>query len=144
MRVDHAVEISRSPGEVYGYLADPGNLVDWQEGLSEVRRNGKGPASVGDRWTEIRTAMGRRVEATVEVVEAEPARRFTVSSTAGPVRFRVEHALEPYGAGTRVSIVADGEQRGVMRLAAPMVARQVREGFTASFARLKALLEAEE
>jgi len=142
MRVEHEVVIERPPEVVYDYLADPGNLRNWQEGLLEVRRAEEGPAAVGDRWVEIRTAMGRRLEAAVELTEAEPGSRFTVVSVAGPVRFRVEHLLQPVEGGTRIAVVGEGEAGGVMKLAGGMVARQLRAGFQASFARLKRILEA--
>jgi carbon monoxide dehydrogenase subunit G len=142
VRVDHDIVIGRPPDVIYAYLADPGRLLEWQDGLNEVRREGQGPAAVGERWTEIRTAMGRKLEATVEVAEAEPGRQFTVNSVSGPVAFRVEHSLEPVDGGTRVSVVAEGEAGGFAKLAGGMVKRQLRSSFQNSFARMKEILEA--
>jgi uncharacterized protein YndB with AHSA1/START domain len=142
LRVEHHVVIARRPDVVYAYLADPGNLLEWQDGLVELRRQGQGPATVGERWVEVRKAMGKGLVATVELTEAEPGRRFTVNSVSGPVKFRVEHVLEPVESGTRISVVADGEAAGVAKLAGGMVTRQVRGGIQNSFARMKAILEA--
>lgn len=141
MRVEHEIVVGRDPETVYAYLADASNLTEWQDGLEEVRGALAGPAAAGATWTEIRRAMGRRIEAVVEVVAAEPGRRFAVRSTAGPVSFQVDHALEEAPEGTRVSVVAEGEQSGVMKLASGLVGRQVREGFDRSFGRLKEILE---
>jgi uncharacterized protein YndB with AHSA1/START domain len=141
VRVEHEVVVGRQPEVVYAYMADPANLPHWQDGLVEVRREGEGPAAVGDRWVEIRTAMGKRLEASVELDEAEPGRRFTVVSAAGPIRFRVQHVLEPVDGGTRIAVLGEGKAGGVMKLAGGMVARQVRSGFESSFTRLKQILE---
>lgn len=141
MRVEHEVQIDRPPDEVFAYFSDPANLTAWQDGLVEVKRDEHGPVRVGSRWDEVRSFGGRRMQAKVEVAEYEPGRRFSVRSAAGPIRFRVEHVLEPTGEGTRLRVTGEGESGGVMRVAGPLLARQVREGFASSFARLKERLE---
>jgi carbon monoxide dehydrogenase subunit G len=142
MRVEHQVVINRPPDVVYAYLADPGRLLEWQDGLTEVRRDRQGPATVGERWIEVRKAMGRSMEATVELAEAQPGRLFTVNSVSGPVTFRIQHVLQPVNGGTQIDVVGDGEAGGMARLAGGMVTRQLRSGIENSFARMKEILEA--
>ena len=142
MHVEHEVEIARPPADVYAYLAVPANLPAWQESVVEVRgASAAAPAQAGEGWTEVRRAMGTELETRVEVAEAEPDSRFVVASSAGPIRFRVEHELTAAGAGTLLRVAARGEQRGALRLAGGLVSRQAPQAFERDFARLKEILE---
>lgn len=138
MRFEHAVEIERRPEEVYAYLSDPSNLPEWQSEVSEVRPESE------TRFTEIRTFVGRRVESTLEVTVAEPAREFTLRSVSGPVRFSVRHVLEPVGeGGTRLTVVGESERGvgGLFKLGGRLLARAVERRFVEDFERLKQRLE---
>ena len=141
IRVAHEVVVAREAPAVYEFIAAPANLPVWQNGVVEVRGAPDGVAQVGDGWTEVRRGLGAQVEARVEVAEAEPPRRFVVVSAAGPVKFRVVHELEELGGSTRVKVSGEGEQRGLFRLAGPVVARQAKQSFERALAVLKQRLE---
>jgi uncharacterized protein YndB with AHSA1/START domain len=56
-----SIEIARRPEEVFAYMTDPEHLVDWQESLVSVRREGEGPVVVGSRIvTTRRIGRGER------------------------------------------------------------------------------------
>jgi carbon monoxide dehydrogenase subunit G len=137
VKYEHEIEIERAPEDVYAFIADPENLPQWQHEVLEVRSESE------TRFTEVRTFVGRRVESTIDVTTAEPARELTLRSAAGPVRFSVRHLLEPAGEGkTRVRVVGESEGAGGLfkiggRLLGRAVERRVREDFD----RLKELLE---
>ena len=140
-RFEHTVEIARAPEEVFAYLTDLRNLPEWQASLVEVRPEREGAVEVGTRFREVRSAMGRRVESAVEVTELEPPRVFTVRATSGPLPFTVRHTLDGTDGATRLRVEAEGEPRGALRFAGPMVMRAAERQFRSDFERLKTVLE---
>jgi uncharacterized protein YndB with AHSA1/START domain len=133
IELDHEVTIARRPADVYAYLADPRNLAEWQESVVEIRPESE------SRWVEVRQLMGRTIEQTGEVAEAEADRLLTIRNVSRSLRLRVEHTLERADGGTRLRVHVEGE--GVPRLAAPMAKRQAKRAAERDFARLKELLE---
>jgi carbon monoxide dehydrogenase subunit G len=139
VRVEHTVVIERSPADVFAFLADPANLPAWQR--SCVATEVEGPLDVGSRFAETRSFLGRHARTLVEVVELEPGRLFTVEVVEGPIALVVHHRLEQAGTGTRVSVVAEGEPAGLLRLGNRFVVGAIEQETRDDFARLKELLE---
>jgi carbon monoxide dehydrogenase subunit G len=139
VKYEHEIEIDRAPDEVYAFLADPGNLPQWQHEVLEVRRKSD------TEFTEVRTFIGRRVESTIEVTAAEPGREFAIRAGAGPVHFAVRHLLEPAGEGrTRLRVLGESEGvGGVFKLGGRLLHRAVERRAREDFRRLKELLESE-
>jgi carbon monoxide dehydrogenase subunit G len=137
MRYEHELEIERSPEDVYAFLADPENLPRWQSGVLEVRRESD------TRFTEVRTFIGRRIESTVDVTVADPGREFSLRSAAGPVRFTVQHLLEPAGeGGTRLRVAGESEGAGgLFKLGGRLLRMAVERRTEEDFSRLKDVLE---
>jgi carbon monoxide dehydrogenase subunit G len=131
MRAELTIEIARTPEEVFAYLTDVANVTEWQSGVrsSELK---------GDRIEETRSFLGREVHTTLEILESDPPRVFTLKAVNGPVRFTVTHTLEPTGTGTRLAVVAEGDVPG---FASGIVAQQAKRQFSKDFKRLKEILE---
>jgi uncharacterized membrane protein len=138
--MEHAVTVNRPAEEVFAYLADVRNLPEWQDEVVETRPQGE--AGVGARFVEVRSFLGKRLESTIEIVEYEPSRLFTIRVIEGPIPFEVRHTLEPDGAGTRVAVVGEGEPGGFFKLAEGLVTRKVQKAAEKDFAKLKQVLEA--
>ena len=90
MRAELTIEIARTPEDVFAYLTDVANLPEWQSGVRAAARS-------GDRIEETRSFLGREMHTTLEILESEPPRVFTLKALDGPVRFTVTHELEPAG-----------------------------------------------
>jgi carbon monoxide dehydrogenase subunit G len=142
VRYELAVEIARPPAEVYAYLADPGNLPDWQADVEEVRGAPGGPLSTGASFTEVRSFLGKRVESTLEAAVAEPGRELALRTVSGPVHVTIQHLLEPAGAGTALRVVAEADPGKLLGLGGPLVRRAAERRARADFERLRAVLEA--
>ena len=132
-------EIARPPGEVFAYLTDVSNLPKWQSSAAEAEL--QGPMREGARIRERRTFMGRDVNTELEVTAYEPPSRFDVSSRGGSVSYRIQHTLEPSGAGTRLHAAVEVQVGGMMRLAVQGPLKLAEREFRADFARLKRFLE---
>ena len=120
---------------MFAFLADASNLPRWQTGVVEVRKEGDG------RHVEVRSFMGRQITQTLVVTDCEPPRRLDLSVVDGPLPLRVSHRLEPADGGTRITVVGEGEPRGLPRLVAKMAAKAVEKQSEHDFGKLKRLLE---
>jgi uncharacterized protein YndB with AHSA1/START domain len=142
-RTEHTVVVERPPEEVFAVLTDITHLPEWQAGAGAVRGL-EGDLGVGSTYVQESKFLGKRLEATIEVTEFEPGRRFSLRTRTGPIPFRVRHTLEPAGGGgsTRLHVELDGEPGGVFKLAESLVMRKARRQVEADFATLKQLVEA--
>jgi carbon monoxide dehydrogenase subunit G len=132
VRTELTIEIARTPEDVFAYLTDVSNLPRWQEGVKS--------ASLRDgRIEETRTLLGRELDTTLEIVEQEAPRVFTLRALDGPVRVTILHELEPTDGGTQLTVTAEGDIPG--GFAAGFVARRVEKQFRKDFERLKQILE---
>jgi uncharacterized protein YndB with AHSA1/START domain len=137
-----SIEIGRTPEDVYAYLADPGNLPDWQGEVVEIRGATGGPLPVGAEFTEVRVFLGKRIESTLEVTASEPGREFSLRTRSGPVPFAVRHVLEPAGEGrTRLTLIGEAQNTGMFKLAGPLVVRAAQRRTKGDFERLRRTLE---
>ena len=131
MRAELTIEIERTPEDVFAYLTDVSNLPAWQAGVkSATERAG--------RIEEERSLLGKELRTTLEIVEREEPRVFTVRALDGPVPFTVRHELEPADGGPRLTVSAEGDVPG---FAAGLLARRAEKQFRKDFERLKQILE---
>ena len=137
MRIEHEIHIAAEPAEVFAVLTDPKRLSAWQSTTVAVRRQRQGPLDVGERFEEVHKGLGRELTSTVEVAAYEPPRLFALRMVSGAVPLDGRWELEPSRSGTRLRFVGEGDVRGPMRLARPVLARQFR-GYNK---RLKSLVE---
>jgi carbon monoxide dehydrogenase subunit G len=131
VRAELTIEIARTPEEVFAYLTDVSHVPDWQAGVKTAeRRDG--------RIEESRSLFGKELHTTLEIVEEEPPRLFTLRALDSPVPFSVRHELEPADEGTRLTVTADGDVPG---FAAGLLTRRAEKQFRRDFERLKQILE---
>lgn len=142
-QAQHRVVVERPPDEVFEFLTDLSNVPEWQSGAVEVREP-DGALEVGTTYVEVLQFLGKRMEATIEVTELEPGRRFSLRTRSGPIPFEVRHTLEPAngGSATRVHVELQGEPGGLFKLAEPLVMRNAKRQLEGDFATLKEMVEA--
>ena len=131
VRAELTIEIARTPEDVFAYLTDVSNLPAWQAGVrSATLRNG--------RVEESRSLLGRELHTSLEIVERDEPRVFTLRALDSPVPFTVRHELEPADGGTRLTVTAEGDVPG---FAAGLLARRAERQFRKDFERLRQILE---
>ena len=141
IRAEKSTVIGRSVEDVFAYVADQTNAVQWQSGIVEVRRLTEGPSGLGTRHTIVRTFLGRRLAVENEYVAFEPDRRIVFRTTSGRMPLEASYVVEPVAAGTRVTSTIEMEASGVVSLAEPLIAISLRREMDAAFRELKRLLE---
>jgi carbon monoxide dehydrogenase subunit G len=138
-RYQRSIEIASPPADVFEFVTYLGNLRSWQPSVREVEWDD--PLEEGATFVETRELLGRRARSRLEVTVLEPAREFSIRVVEGPVPLTVRHLLEPTKEGTRLTLEAEGEPGGLMRLAAPIAERAAARQATQDLERLKHVIE---
>ena len=140
IRIQASVTINRPLEEVFRFMTDNQNALQWQSGLLEARVTND-VVGVGKTWVDVVQVLGRRIEIASELIEFEPLRVVGFKSTSGPIPLEGRYAFEPDGAGTKVTFTLQGEAGGFFKLAEPIVARSTQRQWETNLANLKDLLE---
>jgi uncharacterized protein YndB with AHSA1/START domain len=139
IRVEVALEIERSPQEVFDYLTDVDRVPEWQ--ASALESHADGPLGVGARIHETRRLLGRDAHTELEVSAFDPPKRLTLNTISGPVKVDIDHRLETHGDGTLLHVVAEADPGLMLGFARPVIERQAKREVRGDFDRLKELLE---
>jgi uncharacterized membrane protein len=139
--VEIPVDIDRPVEEVYAYLSDVARIPEWNSMVDEVVPSDT-PLRVGSTAHIKMRLLGRRIEATLEIIELEPNRRVVVK-TGAPISVTDTYTFEALGVGrSRLTYLTVGETKGFFKLADPIVGRVVKKQLTAQLETFKELLEA--
>ena len=82
--IEVSIVIDRPLDEVFAYLADEENNVNWRSGMVDVRRTSEGPVGVGTTYRIVNHVMGRRIEGEAEVTQFELNRKYATTNKSGP------------------------------------------------------------
>jgi ligand-binding SRPBCC domain-containing protein len=138
-----AIDIARPRAEVAAFASDPGNATRWYKNIESVEWETPPPAVVGSRIRFVAKFLGRTLEYTYEVREAEPGSRFVMSTEQGPFPMETTYTWEDAaGGGTRMTLRNRGEPAGFAAVTAPVMSRAMRRANEADLRRLKSVLEA--
>jgi uncharacterized membrane protein len=141
IKVEKTGVVDRPIDEVFAYIGDQLNAPRWQAALVEVKRVTEGPLGIGTKHAFVRSFMGRRLEASNEYVAYEPGKLITFKSTSGLVAFEASYLFESVAGGTKVTSRIEMNARGLLSLAEPLIARNLRREMDAAFVALKDLFE---
>ena len=140
IRIQASVTVNRPLEEVFRFMTDNQNALQWQSGLLEARVT-NGVIGVGKTWVDVVQVLGRRIEVASELTEFEPLRVVGFKSTSGPIPLEGRYAFAPDGEGIKVTFTLQGEAGGFFKLAEPIVARSTQRQWETNLANLKDLLE---
>ena len=139
------VTINRPVEEVFAFVSNPENSLEWGSGILEVEITSTGVAGIGATARTRRQFPGKQVEFHWEVTAYEPNRLLVVDSTSGPLSMQARYEFEPTPDNkTRLNFALQGTATGFLKLAEPLVSRQAQKELDADFSKLRALLEAQE
>jgi uncharacterized protein YndB with AHSA1/START domain len=144
-RVDVLSEIviDRPRDQVAAFAAAPNNAARWYENIEAVEWKTEPPLAVGSRIAFLAHFLGRRLDYTYEIRELVPGERLVMSTADGPFAMETTYVWEDAAdGGTRMMLRNRGEPAGFSRVAAPMMAWQMRRANRKDLRMLKELLEA--
>ena len=127
--ITQRVMVDRPVEEVWDFISTFENTTRWSRGVLEARQTSDGPLGVGSTLQTVVKAFGRRRTADYLVTEYQPNRAFAFTVTSGPMTSRARYAVEPAGAGTRLT-------------ASPILVPTLKRHSQDDLANLKRILEA--
>jgi uncharacterized membrane protein len=139
--VSDSVVIAKPVPQVFAFVSDHENLPAWTVGVKHARRLTEGPPASGSTYRVTGTLLGRSIESRYLVTSFELGRGFDGTMTSPAFGFSERYRFESAGDGTRVSMTATVEPRGLFRLFTPVMAAGVRRQVHADHRRLKTVLE---
>jgi uncharacterized membrane protein len=137
------VDIDRPGDEVYAYLENVENNVQWLKGMRSCRWTSAPPVRVGSRYEQVAHFLGRDIHTSFEVTRLEPGRSITIESRAGSsFPLTVTRSVVPTGdARCHVTEIVDGDASGFYAIATPLLKRAVERTIRRDYRALKLLLE---
>jgi carbon monoxide dehydrogenase subunit G len=110
---------------VFEYLATFSNAREWDPGVADGEPLTPGPVAVGSVFRLGVRLAGRVVPFEYRVLELERPRRVVLQATHGHMTSTDTITVDGAGSGSgsRVRYVAVLEERGLLRLASPLLAR---------------------
>ncbi|MEA4909579.1 MAG: hypothetical protein GYA17_09425 [Chloroflexi bacterium] len=141
IQFETSILIDRPMADVAAFLADPLNLPRWQSMVLDIQPTSAGPLGAGSTFATTSEVMGRRLEGRLQISHYDLPEQLGFSVTSGPMSVHIDLRLKPAGSGVKLGVHAQGEPGGALKLAGPMLERQVRSQMEANLARLKTVLE---
>lgn len=136
------IEIDRPREDVAAFASDPDNATTWYENIASVEWETEPPVAVGSRVAFVAHFLGRRLAYTYRVEVLEPGERLVMRTSQGPFPMETTYRWEDTPAGgTRMTLRNQGEPAGFSRVAAPVMAAQMRRANRKDLERLKLILE---
>ena len=144
MPIDVTAEatINRPRSAVAAFVSDPANDTQWIAGIKEAHAVTEGPVGVGSQVARVASFLGRKIEYVNEIDRLDES-ILEMHSVKGPFPMHITYTFDENGAGTLARIRVQGEATGFFRLAAPLLAGQVRRSITRDVNNLKRVLEAQ-
>jgi uncharacterized membrane protein len=140
-RVEASVVINRPIEEVFTFAADMNKSSTWQSSVLETALISPGPVGQGTTYRHTMQFSERRLEATAEITDYEPPRKYAWKATSAPFPLSGGMSFEAVNGSTRVTHSLEAEPSGLLALAAPAIVRAAQQQFEADLKNLKELLE---
>jgi len=144
MNVKQNVFINLPAEDIFAYVSDFENLVDWSSVMIAARKISPGAIEVGATIRGTVRFLGKWLDITFEIVEYEPGRYLTIKSTSGIAPFLFCYQFEPAGDGGTIisqkAVIHLTEE--VVELKASVITSAVRRQIEYDLVTLKDLLEA--
>jgi uncharacterized protein YndB with AHSA1/START domain len=139
--MEGSITINRPVEEVFAYVTDIANFAKWNEQAGQSEQTSAGPVGVGTTYRGSYEFMGRAMEWTSEVVEYEVNQKAVQKIDMGPAMMTMSWLVEPVEAGTKFTIISEGEMGGLAKLAGPLMERTMKKQMEGNLAKLKSVLE---
>ncbi len=143
-----STDVNRPPKDVFEYLTDPANVVEWNSQAIEVPPVEE-EMGVGTTWRPVVKGILGTSELPMECTVYEPPHRFGYRTTTGLLGDRVqntgaEYTCTPQGQRTRLAWSGTIETEGVAKLLEPLLSRMLRKDVESSLETVKSVVEQDE
>ena len=137
------IEIARPAAVVASYAADPSNAPEWYPNIASVRWETSPPLRTGSRIAFRARFLGRQLDYTYEIIDYIPAERLVMRTAQRPFPMETTYTWQAVTEqSTRMSLRNRGGPKGVLGLAAPVMAIAIRRANRQDLENLRVILEA--
>ena len=138
---EHDIFINRPVQEVFDFISNPANDAQWISATESSEWTSEAPPGVGSTIRVNGKFLGRRIEATQEIISWAPPNEVGFKMSK-PVPFEVRTQLDAREGGTNLTLSGQGEFGGFFKLAEGLVGNQMNKQMTTDLSALKLILEA--
>jgi uncharacterized membrane protein len=133
--IEVGVDVERSAGEVFDYLAEVENNTEWLSGMRSCRWITEPPLRLGSRYEQVGVFRRKEIRTSFEVTALEPGRSITISSLEGSAfPLTVTRAVAPLGPDRcRVTERVEADPTGFYRRAGRLLEYLVRRQITRDY-----------
>ena len=135
--IENSVQIERSPEEVFDYLVDLRNELEWNPDVQSMEKLTDGPIGLGTRYVAKWKQSGL-IE--VECTRFERPQRWAYTN-GGPVSVVFDVTLTPQESGTLLASLFEAHPNGLTRLFFPILLQALKRGEKQNMRCIKAALE---
>ena len=96
-----SIMINRPIEEVFGFLANLENDLEWRREWVDAKNTSGGSLGVGATFRLSSEFLGRQIPTVYEVIEYEPNRRAAWKAVSGPLPLTFQRTFERVEGGTR-------------------------------------------
>ncbi len=121
-RYTATIATPRGIDEVFAYLSDFSNTLDWDPGVLEAQRLDDEPVARGSEVRIVSEFLGRRSSLLYRVVEFEPPSLVSFRGVNSRVISLDRLTFENFGGGTQVTYDAELTLKGPLKVADPLLA----------------------
>jgi polyketide cyclase/dehydrase/lipid transport protein len=133
---ESSIELGRTRGEVFDYVADAGRLAEWNLAVMTVDPS---PDTPGHHV--MRRELPTGVAINEIAITAHRPDEMTLRTITGPTPFVYRYTFDSIPRGTRIRLQAEMDLGGIARLAQPLAAHGLRRGVDANLGSLRTILE---
>jgi uncharacterized membrane protein len=141
IQLSDSVTISRSPGEVFAFLADLNNIPKWQAEVVTSKVITTGPTKIGTRFTEDVKMGFVHATANCEVTEFSAGRMMAFRAVSPSISYEGRVLVEPWEKGTKVTLTGSLQPKGLWKLIQPIMKGEFKNGIKKELAAIKKILE---
>jgi uncharacterized protein YndB with AHSA1/START domain len=136
----HSVTINRPVDEVFAFLTNPENELQWRSSVKEI--GAEGPVGVGTRIHHVvKGPGGIGIPADIEVTAYEPTTRYAFRGVAGPVRPVGEFLFTAHDQQTTVSFSLEVALTGIKKTLMSGQVQRSMDGEVTALEQAKVVLE---
>jgi hypothetical protein len=133
--------IYRPVGQVFDFVSTPENDFQWQYGTLASARLSEGIPNKGTFFRSLGHLMGRRIQATFEVTEYEPKRKYSFKSLSGPLQSYTSYTFAIEKGSTQIDISTQVNRINFFQVDPGILEKTMKKQLKENLAMLKHLLE---
>lgn len=141
IRTERTIEIKRPVEDVFNYMAEFENDMEWRSELAQIRRTTGFGRNQGARYEQLLRWDGNEAMTDFEVTDFRPFQHIEFRGTTGNVQAHGIYDFVAHDNTTLVKVAAEVEISGALKLAEPMIKQTLEQQGDDDLHHLKDILE---